>query len=469
MDPRLHEIFERQRERAPVMARTTAAERRERLKRLRAAVVKRRPAIADAIHADLARPRAESELAEVHHVLQEIDYAIRRLPRWMRGRRGRTQLFLLGTSSRLRIEPRGVVLILAPWNYPVALVINPLVAAIAAGNCVVLKPSEKAPATAHLLASLVSETFDEREVALVEGGPETAEALLELPFNHIFFTGGTSVGRKVMMAAAKHLASVTLELGGKTPAIVDASANVRTAAQRIAWGKFFNAGQTCLAPDYVLVDAAVEMELLAELKTSIARFYGESEAERRASPDLGRIVDDQHFDRLVDLVERSAAAGARVEIGGEFDADTRYVAPTVLSGVTAEMPAMEDEIFGPVLPVLAYSDRAEAIAVVRRSGAPLGSYIFSRDERATEELLRGFPAGGTMVNNTLLHYLGSDLPFGGVGASGQGSYHGYHGFIAMSHVRPVVRQREPALARIFFPPYEGRLFRFAQRVVRWLE
>lgn len=469
MDPRLHEIFERQRGRAPVMARTTAAERRERLKRLRAAVVKRRPAIADAIHADLARPRAESELAEVHHVLQEIDYAIRHLPRWMRGRRGRTQLFLLGTSSRLRIEPRGVVLILAPWNYPVALVINPLVAAIAAGNCVVLKPSEKAPATAHLLASLVGETFDEREVALVEGGPETAEALLELPFNHVFFTGGTSVGRKVMTAAAKHLASVTLELGGKTPAIVDASANVRTAAQRIAWGKFFNAGQTCLAPDYVLVDAAVEKALLAELKTSIARFYGESEAERRASPDLGRIVDDQHFDRLVDLVERSTAAGACVEIGGEFDADTRYVAPTVLSGVTAEMPAMDDEIFGPVLPVLAYGNRAEAIAVVRRSGAPLGSYIFSRDERATEELLRGFPAGGTMVNNTLLHYIGSDLPFGGVGTSGQGSYHGYHGFLAMSHVRPVVRQREPALARIFFPPYEGRLFRFAQRVVRWLE
>ncbi len=469
MDPRLHEIFERQREQAPVLARTTASQRRERLKRLRAAIVKRRPAIADAIHADLARPRAESELAEVHHVLQEIDYAIRHLPRWMRGRRGRTQLFLLGTSSRLRIEPRGVVLILAPWNYPVALVINPLVAAIAAGNCVVLKPSEKAPATAHLLASLVGETFDEREVALVEGGPETAEALLELPFNHIFFTGGTSVGRKVMTAAAKHLASVTLELGGKTPAIVDASANVRTAAQRIAWGKFFNAGQTCLAPDYVLVDAAVEKELLAELKTSVARFYGESEAERRASPDLGRIVDNQHFDRLVDLVERSTAAGARVEIGGEFDADTRYVAPTVLSGVTAEMPAMDDEIFGPVLPVLAYKDRAEAIAVVRRSGTPLGSYIFSREKRATEELLRGCPAGGTMVNNTLLHYIGSDLPFGGVGASGQGSYHGYHGFITMSHVRPVVWQREPALARVFFPPYESRLFRFAQRVVRWLE
>jgi len=469
MDLRLHEIFERQREQAPVMARTTAAERRGRLKRLRAAVVKRRPAIADAIHADLARPRAESELAEVHHVLQEIDYAIRRLPRWMRGRRGRTQLFLIGTSSRLHIEPRGVVLILAPWNYPVALVINPLVAAIAAGNCVVLKPSEKAPATAHLLASLVSETFDEREVALVEGGPEAAEALLELPFDHIFFTGSTSVGRKVMTAAAEHLASVTLELGGKTPAIVDASANVRTAAQRIAWGKFFNAGQTCLAPDYVLVDAAVEKELLAELKTSVARFYGESEAERRASPDLGRIVDDQHFDRLVDLVERSTAAGARVEIGGEFDADTRYVAPTVLSGVTAEMPAMDDEIFGPVLPVLAYGDRAEAIAVVRRHGTPLGSYIFSREKRATDELLRGFPAGGTMVNNTLLHYIGSDLPFGGVGASGQGSYHGHHGFITMSHVRPVVRQREPALARVFFPPYESRLFRFAQRVVRWLE
>ncbi|NIM50754.1 MAG: aldehyde dehydrogenase family protein [Gemmatimonadales bacterium] len=466
---RVEQIYARQRSHAPAMARTTAAERRRRLRRLRCAILARRREIVDAIYEDLRRPPFESEIAEIHNTLQEIDVAIRRLPRWMRPKRVRPTMLLAGTSSRLVFEPRGVVLIMAPWNYPFGLVINPLVAAIAAGNCAVLKPSEKAPATAALLESLIDEVCDASEAVVVQGGPEVAASLLELPFDHFFFTGGSHIGKIVMAAAARHLATVTLEMGGKSPAIVDASADVKAAAERIVWGKFFNAGQTCTAPDYVLVHATVADEFVSAVEQAAARLYGRDEAERRASPDFARIVDEPHFRRLVDLVERSVASGARVVIGGKWDAETRYVAPTVLSGVTPDAPVMEEEIFGPVLPILTYRDLTEAIMHARGHGTPLASYIFSRDKGVIGEFQRGVPAGGTLVNNTLLHYVSSELPFGGWGSSGMGAYHGYHGFLTMSHVRPVVRQREPALARFFYPPYRGRLHDLAQRVIRWLE
>lgn len=462
-------LVERQRAHAPVMARTTVAQRRERLRRLGAAIAARRQDILRALYADLRRPPAESELAEIHNSLQEIAFAVRHLKRWMRPQRVRTPALLFGTFSRLRFEPRGTVLILAPWNYPFSLAINPLVAAIAAGNCAVVKPSEKAPATARLVASLIGAACDEREVAVVEGGPEVAKALLELRFDHFFFTGGAAVGKLVMAAAAKHLASVTLELGGKSPAVVDQSANVVAAAQRIAWGKFLNAGQTCTAPDYVLVHGAVANDFLTALKATIERFYGSDPAARRTSPDFARLIDDAHFRRVVDLTERTVAGGARIEIGGEWDAPTRYVAPTVLSDVAVTAPVMEQEIFGPVLPVLTYRELSEAIGVMRQHGKPLASYVFSGDRRVVNEVLSSVPAGGTTVNNTLLHYGSAELPFGGVGESGIGSYHGYHGFLAMSHARPVLRQREPALTRLFFPPYRGRLHALARRVLRWLE
>jgi aldehyde dehydrogenase (NAD+) len=435
------------------MACTAAGERRERLKRLRRAIERREAEIIEAIRTDLRRSPFESEIAEIHKVLLEIGYAVKRLPRWMRTKRARTPIVLASTSARIVYEPRGVVLIIAPWNFPFSLIVNPLVAAIAAGNCVVIKPSEKAPATAALLESLIGEVFDEAEVAVVQGGPDVGQALLELPFDHFFFTGGTEVGRTVMAAAARHLATVTLELGGKTPAVVDASADVRAAAQRVVWGKFFNAGQTCIAPDFALVHSSVVEQFLAAARDAVAQLYGRDETERRASPDYGRIVDPPHFDRLVDLIERTVAGGARIEVGGVWDADSRYISPTVLSGVTAEAPVMQDEIFGPVLPVLSYSDLAEAVKLARVNGKPLASYVFSRDERVTERLQREIPAGGTMVNNTLLHYVSSELPFGGVGTSGMGTYHGHHGFLAMSHARPVVRQHEPAVARLLFPPF----------------
>ncbi len=465
----LQALFERQRAHAPVMARTSAAERRARLAGLRRAIVARRAEIGAAVHADLRRPPAETEIAELHGVLAEIGVAIRRLPRWMRGTRAPTPLLLFGTSSRITYEPRGVVLVVAPWNYPFSLVVNPLIAAIAAGNCVILKPSEKTPATAALLARLIAETFDPAEVAVVQGGPDVATALLGLPFDHICFTGSTAIGRIVMAAAAKHLASVTLELGGKSPAVVDASADIAVAAERIVWGKFLNAGQTCIAPDYVHVHASRAREFLDAAKAALARLYGGSEEEREASLDFARIVDDGHVRRLKDLVDRTVAAGAEVETGGRIDAATRYVAPTILSNVAPDAAIMADEIFGPVLPVLAFDTLDEVLAVIRAGGKPLAMYIFARENAAIDRLLRETSAGATVVNNTMLHYASSALPFGGVGASGMGSYHGDHGFREFSHARPVTRQREPALIGFFFPPYRGRWHRLAMRVLRLLE
>jgi aldehyde dehydrogenase (NAD+) len=387
----------------------------------------------------------------------------------MRPRKVKGGVAMTGTKSELRREPLGVVLIIAPWNYPFSLLINPLVAAIAAGNCVILKPSEKTPATSALLARLIGDLYAPDEVAVVEGGAAVGAALLELPFDHFFFTGGPTVGRKVAEAAARHLSGCTLELGGKSPAIVDASADLKATAERLVWGKFVNGGQTCIAPDYVHVHASRKDALLAELKAAIARFYGESEEARAASPDFSRIVDDGGFRRLNGLLEGSVAAGAKVEVGGRTDAGSRYLAPTVLSGVRPEMPVMKEEIFGPLLPVLTYEQDDEVLQLIRRNGKPLALYVFSKDRAAVERWLARTTAGGTSVNTTLLHIFNPNLPFGGVGGSGQGSYHGEFGFRTFSHERGVLRQRKPDLSTGFFPPYTAKKARMARLLSRLFE
>jgi len=466
----LRALFERQRERASAMAGTTAAERRERLVRLREAVLARRDALYGALATDLGRHPAETELTEIHSVVTEADHAARKVRRWMRGERLATSLTVVGTTTRITYEPRGVALIIAPWNYPVGLLLNPLVAAIAAGNCAVVKPSEKAPATSAVLRELVAATFDPAEVALVEGGPDVAAALLELPWDHVFFTGGTQIGRVVMAAAARHLSSVTLELGGKSPAIVDASADLVQAARRIVVGRFMNAGQTCVAPDYVLVHESVERAFLDAALAAVAEFYGTTEEDRAASPDYARIVDEAHFLRLRDLVERSVARGAKVECGRHSDAASRYLAPTILSAVPADAPIMESEIFGPVLPVLTFREPAEAIRHIRSGGKPLAMFVFARGG-AARRYIASTSAGATVVGNVAMHYFHLDAPFGGVGTSGMGAYHGIHGFRAFSHARPVMRQHEPASIALFLPPYRGWRHAFAQRllrVIQWL-
>jgi aldehyde dehydrogenase (NAD+) len=450
---RIRSVFEKQQAARWRVAATTAAERSEKLRCLRRAIIAQADALYEALMSDLRKHPVEVELTELQPALGEINHTVKLLKRWMRPHKVASSILLAGTSSEVRYEPKGVVLILAPWNYPFGLTINPLVAAIAAGNCVMLKPSEKAPATSRFLAGLVRELFDESEVALVEGDASVAEALLDLPFDHIFFTGSTRIGRIVMAAAARHLASVTLELGGKSPVIVDESADLAKAARRVVWGKFINAGQTCVAPDYVLVPKRREQEFVAETKRALADSYGRSEEERRACPDLCRMVDAGGVARMQALVEDAVARGASIEAGGAFEPASRYVAPTVLSGVRPEMAVMEEEIFGPVLPVLAYEGLDEALAFVRSRPKPLALYVFAEDGDAVERVLGSTSAGGTAVNTVVMHLANPNLPFGGVGQSGVGSYHGHFGFIAFSHERAVLRQGPVSMIQRFFPPY----------------
>ncbi|NVJ20728.1 aldehyde dehydrogenase family protein [Myxococcus sp. AM011] len=465
----LQEAFERLRARRWDVARRGPGERLERLEKLKARIIERRDALADAIHADFRKPRAEVEATEILPVLIELEHVRKHLKAWMKPRKVTTPLVLTGTSSHVRYEARGVVLVLAPWNYPFNLLMLPLIGAVAAGNTVMCKPSDKTPKTSRFLAELVRDTFPEDEVALVEGGAEVGEALLRLPFDHFFFTGGPRVGRRVMEAAAKHLASVTLELGGKSPAIVDATADLEAAAERVAWGKFLNGGQTCIAPDHVWVHASKEEAFLAALKVALERFYGRSEEARRASTDLCRMVDDGAFARVRGLMDRTVAAGARVVVGGGVDAETRFIAPTVLADVAPDAPLMEEEIFGPVLPVLRFESLDEVVTHVRTGGKPLALYVFSHDDAAVERLLQETSAGGTCINTVVLHNVNPNLPFGGVGASGLGAYHGETGFRTFSHERAVLRQGRTTLANLFFPPYTGKARKLARLASRLFE
>lgn len=462
-------LFELQREARWRMAATSAAERIDRLRRLRASILRHRQALYDGVWADFRKPAPEFEITEMQLVLGEIAHTIRHLRRWMRPRRVPTPPLLAGTRSRVVHEPRGRVLILAPWNYPFQLLFSPLAAAVAAGNVCILRPSEKVPATAAAMARIVADAFPEDEVGMVLGGVETADALLQLPFDHIFFTGSTAVGRRVMHAAAEHLATVTLELGGKSPALVDRSADVAQAAERIVWGKFVNAGQTCVAPDYVLVHQADAPAFVQAATQSIARFYGAGDAGPRASRDFARIVDDRGFRRLADALERTVADGARVVTGGATDATERYIAPTVLADVRPDAPIMREEIFGPILPVIAVRSLDEALAFVRARPKPLALYLFARDGAVAKRVVRGTTAGGTIVNHVICHLANPDLPFGGVGESGQGSYHGHAGFRAFSHERAVLYAGRWSLAPLYYPPYGPRMRRVAALMSRWLE
>ncbi|MGE0615280.1 MAG: aldehyde dehydrogenase family protein [Bacteriovoracia bacterium] len=452
-------IFESQRAHHPTVKASPIGHRRERLEKLRAAIQRRAPEIREAIYRDFRKPAVEVDSTEIYTTLAEIDHTLRHLRTWTRPHRVPNSLALWGSRSEIRYEPKGVVLIISPWNYPFYLMMTPLISAIAAGNCCILKPSELTAHTSRFLASLIEEVFEEREVALFEGDAAISQHLLELPFDHIFFTGSTRVGKLVMQAAAKHLTPVTLELGGKSPAIVDESADLRLTCERIAWGKFVNAGQTCVAPDYVLLPESRTQEFLAEIQNVIARFYGSDEAAREKSPDFCRPVNDAHFSRLRKLTEDSLTAGARAVTGGVFRPETRYIAPTVLFPAQWDHPIMREEIFGPVLPVLTYRTLEEACARVRAGDKPLSLYVYASDRARIEQVLAQTSAGGTVINSALVHLSNAHLPFGGVGASGIGSCHGFFGFKAFSHERAVLFARRFSISNFLLPPYGPKVKR----------
>lgn len=400
------------------------------LQRLKEAIVKYSDAIVQAAHADLGRPEFEAyfEIATI----QEINTALKQLKNWMKPKRVKTSIDQFPSTAWVQPDPLGVVLIIGPWNYPFQLMMSPLVGAIAAGNCAILKPSEQAPHTAKVIADLIRSTFSPEYIAVVEGDATVSQALLAEKFDHIFFTGGTAIGRIVMQAAAKHLTPVTLELGGKSPCIVDADVRLDYAAKRIAWGKFINAGQTCIAPDYVLVDRRIKSELIELMKQSIHEFYGDNPA---SSSDYGRIINQHHFQRLSSFLNNGECV-----VGGTVDPETRYIAPTILDRVSWDDPIMQEEIFGPILPVLEYGDLAEAIAQVNARPKPLALYFFSKDLHKQARILRSTSSGGVCLNDTVMQVGVDGLPFGGVGDSGMGKYHGQSSFETFSHHKSVLKK-----------------------------
>jgi aldehyde dehydrogenase (NAD+) len=408
------------------------ARRKELLRRLRAMLVDCGPQFTEALHADLGKGPVEAHRTEIDYAVREIDYILAHLDDWLQPQPVPTAPQLGTAEAWTQLSPLGVVLVVAPWNYPLHLVVVPLVGALAAGNTTVVKPSEFAPATSAALARLLSSYLPSDAVAVVEGGPARTTALLEQRFDHILYTGNGAVGRIVMAAAARHLTPVTLELGGKSSAFVDRGTDLRQAALRLVAVKFINAGQTCVAPDYVLTDWKTAPELEDALAKAVDAAYG-SEAAR--VPEYARIVNERHYRRLVRLL-----TSGRIVAGGDHDPQTRFIAPTVLADVAPDAPVMQEEIFGPILPVLAVEDLDEAISFINSRPAPLGLYAFSDNAVTRERLLDETTSGGITFGLPMAQFLVPELPFGGIGESGMGSYHGRHTVITFSHTRSVVAQ-----------------------------
>ncbi len=410
--------------------------------------------IAAALAQDLGRSAVEAWLGDLTSTKGEVDFAAKHLRRWMRPKRQRLPLNQLPGSAWVQYEPLGLILVIGPWNYPVYLTLSPLVAAIAAGNCAVVKPSELAPATSSLLARLIPEYLDPEAILVVEGDGQTTQDLLALGFDHALFTGGTEIGRRIMAAAAPTLTPVTLELGGKSPVIVTADADLDIVARRIAWVKMLNSGQTCIAPDYVLVDASVRDTLVGKIVDTLATFQGDE-------PDGMRIVNERQFDRLAGYIEATEGV---IATGGGTDRQALTIERTVIVDPNPDEPVMRDEIFGPILPVMSFDEIEEAVTFVNNRPKPLGLYVFTASRSLGRQLIDSIPAGGAVINHVALHCLVPSLPFGGVGASGMGAYHGEWGFQALSHRKAVLAKTLKPDFQVIYPPYTDRAKRILRRL-----
>lgn len=461
----LQSLFKAQQAHQFEVGRSTAKARIAKLKRLRAAILERRAAIQQAIYKDFKKAPLEVDLTEIYAITSEIKHASRHLRRWMSRHAAEATLPFLGSKSWVRYEPKGVCLIIAPWNFPLQLALGPLVSAVAAGNTAIVKPSEHTPHTSAILKEIIAAVFEEREVAVVEGAVETATELLKLPFNHIFFTGAPAIGKVVMEAASKHLASVTLELGGKSPTIIDETANLKTAAPRIAWGKFLNSGQICIAPDYLLVHESREKELIELLKAQLEKLYGQDAEQSNA---YNRMVNGRHFERVSGYLADAIDRGANLASGGQTDASDAYIAPTLVNEVPEDAQLMQEEIFGPILPIRSYRNLDEAIAYINAKERPLALYIYSSSERNIQHIIQETRAGGTCINNNDVHFMHPNLPFGGVNNSGIGKSHGWYGFEAFSNARAVYRQYLPGALELLMPPYTKWKKWIVDLTIRWL-
>ena len=462
-DPaQIRRVFESQLATALAWRESTAAERIARLKKLRDGMMARREDFYAAFQKDYRKPSAEVEATEFMPVLDEIRHAIGSLKKWMKPTKVWPTIASAMTSSWIEYQPRGRSLIIAPWNFPLNLCFGPMVSALAAGDTVILKPSEMTPAVSAVMAEIIASIFPDNEVALFEGSLPTSQALLDLPFDHIFFTGSPAVGKVVMAAAAKNLTSVTLELGGKSPVIVDESANLRLTAEALMWGKFTNCGQICVAPDHVYVHESVKDKLVEQCKAVLAERYGVTPQEQRNSPHLARVINQRHTQRLAGLLQDAQSRGARVLAGGEVDVATCYIAPTLIEQIPQDAQIMTEEIFGPLLPIMTYRDLDAVVREINAQPKPLALYVFSTNKQRTRRLLAQTSSGGVAINHCVLHYAQGNLPFGGVNNSGIGNAHGHFGFKAFSHERAVLKSGPILMAKLFFPPYTG----FKQKLIR---
>ena len=453
----LQNIFDAQGENRWKIAQSSVKERIAKLLKLHKAIETRQQEFYDAVWADFHKPKTEAWLTEVYPALQEINHTVNHLPDWVEDKDGSWSFLFPLNSSVSHFEPKGRVLIMAPWNYPFLLFISPIVAAVAAGNVVIAKPSHKTPHVAEVLESIIKEVFPQNEVAVVQGaGAEIGDQLLALPFDHVFFTGSPNVGAHVAEEAAKIHAGVTLELGGKSPAIVLDDVNIKDAAKKIAWGKCLNAGQTCIAPDYVLCPQRLMQPLAEAVADNIKKMYGETEDARRNSEIFVHIVESRTVERHQALIKDALDNGAEAVLGAQFspeDIENRYTPATVLTDVTPDMHIMESEIFGPILPIIAYDSLEEAIAFVQARPKPLALYIFGKTETKINEVIASTTSGSTCVNHCILQIENLSVPFGGVGMSGTGNYHGIYGFKTFSHERNVMRQGAFDTMTFLYPPY----------------
>lgn len=424
--------------------------RKEQLKKLSKAIKSYESDILEALYTDLGKNKVEAYATEIGITLKSIKNARKELKNWTKTKNVDTPLYLFPTKSYIKKEPYGTVLIIAPFNYPFQLVFEPLIGAIAAGNTAIIKPSELTPNFARVIKRLINETFDANYIEVIEGGIEETQTLIHLPFDYVFFTGSENVGKIVYQAASENLVPVTLEMGGKSPVIVDETANIKVASERICFGKFTNAGQTCVAPDYILVHESVKDDLITALSKTLREFYGQNIQQ---SPDYGRIVNLKHYHRLTSLLNSEQM---NIVFGGHSDEDERYIEPTLLDHVTSDSAIMQEEIFGPILPILTYQSLDEAIAFIHQRPKPLSLYLFSEDENATQRVINELSFGGGAINDTLMHLANPKLPFGGVGASGMGRYHGKYSFDTFTHEKSYIFKSTRLESGVHLPPYKGK-------------
>lgn len=457
----IHDVVQRQREFFMTGATLDVDYRINALKRLRGAIKAHEKDIADALYKDLRKSELESYMSETGMVLDEIKYELKHIRKWSRAKRVKTPIAQFISKSFVVPEPYGVVLIMAPWNYPVQLCLEPLVGAVAAGNTVIVKPSAYAAEVSHCLANIVGEVFPPEHVAVVEGGREQNTQLLEEKFDYIFFTGSEAVGKIVMEKASKHLTPVSLELGGKSPVIVDKTADLKVSARRLAFGKYLNAGQTCVAPDYLLIERSVKDDFLEYFKKAVAEFFPKGDFS-----NMPVIVNDKHFKRLMDVIDASKATGANVFLGGKGDSGTRFIEPTVLDDVTWDSPIMEQEIFGPILPALGYDNLDDVLDIIKQRPKPLALYLFSNDKAVQRRVLSSVPYGGGCVNDTIIHLATPYMGFGGVGESGMGSYHGKRSFDTFTHYKSIVKKSNVIDLPMRYHPYSKKKLDFIKKVMK---